>query len=72
MGDGSTVLIFGSYVLVRRDGAQEVLRDHWVVVEGDKITAVTPSRPAAADRDPGPVDLARRSHHVVAAGAVPL
>jgi cytosine/adenosine deaminase-related metal-dependent hydrolase len=50
MSDGSTVLIFGSYVLVRRDGAQEVLRDHWVVVEGDKIAAVTPSRPAAADR----------------------
>jgi cytosine/adenosine deaminase-related metal-dependent hydrolase len=50
MSDGSTTLIFGSYVLVRRDGAQEVLRDHWVVVEGDKIAAVTPSRPAAADR----------------------
>ena len=28
MSDGSTTLIFGSYVLVRRDGAQEVLRDH--------------------------------------------
>jgi cytosine/adenosine deaminase-related metal-dependent hydrolase len=50
MSDGSTILIFGSYVLVRRDGAQEVLRDHWVIVEGDKIAAVTPSRPAAADR----------------------
>jgi cytosine/adenosine deaminase-related metal-dependent hydrolase len=37
-------------VLVRRDGVQEVLRDHWVVVEGKRIAAVTPARPARADR----------------------
>src|ERR1700722_10891353 len=49
MSDGSTTLIFGSYVLVRRDGAQEVFRDHWVLIEGTRIAAVTPSRPSRAD-----------------------
>lgn len=43
----STLAVFGSYVLSRREGAQEVLRDHWVLIEGDRIAAVTPSRPAA-------------------------
>ncbi|GLH81413.1 ethylammeline chlorohydrolase [Bradyrhizobium sp. SSBR45G] len=43
----STTAIFGSYVLTRKDGAQDVLRDHWVLVEGSRIAAVTPSRPAA-------------------------
>jgi cytosine/adenosine deaminase-related metal-dependent hydrolase len=47
---GDTTLIFGSWVLVRREGAQVVLRDHWVLLEGDRIAAVTPSRPAHADR----------------------
>src|SRR5450631_687977 len=45
-----TTAIFGSYVLARRDGAQTVLRDHWVVLEGNRIAAVTPTRPAQADR----------------------
>ena len=49
MSDGSTA-IFGSYVLVRRDSAQHVLRDHWVLIEGKRIAAVTPSRPGGADR----------------------
>lgn len=43
----STAAVFGSYVLTRREGAQEVLRDHWVLIEGDRIASVTPSRPAA-------------------------
>ncbi len=43
----NTVAVFGSYVLTRREGAQEVLRDRWVLIEGDRIAAVTPSRPAA-------------------------
>ncbi|MGJ5007488.1 amidohydrolase family protein [Bradyrhizobium oligotrophicum] len=43
----STTAIFGSYVLTRRDGAQDVLRDHWVLVEGRRIAAVTRDRPAA-------------------------
>jgi len=37
----------GSYVLSRRDGAQEVLRDHWVLLEGKTIAAVTRDRPSA-------------------------
>lgn len=43
----TTTAIFGSYVLSRRDGAQEVLRDHWVLLEGKRIAAVTRSRPSA-------------------------
>lgn len=43
----STIAIFGSYVLSRKDGAQDVLRDHWVLVEGSRIAAVTRDRPSA-------------------------
>ena len=43
----STTAIFGSYVLSRKDGAQDVLRDHWVLVEGKKIAAITRDRPRA-------------------------
>jgi cytosine/adenosine deaminase-related metal-dependent hydrolase len=39
--------ILGSHVLTRREGAQHVLRDHWVLVEGNRIAAITPSRPLA-------------------------
>lgn len=39
--------IFGRYVLARRDGGQHVLRDHWVLLEGDRIAAVQPTRPQA-------------------------
>ena len=45
----STIAIFGSYVLSRRDGAQEVLRDYWVLLEGKRIAAVTPDRPSATE-----------------------
>ena len=45
----STIAVFGSYVLTRRDGAQEVLRDHWVLLEGKRIAAVTRDRPSAAE-----------------------
>jgi N-acetylglucosamine-6-phosphate deacetylase len=45
----STIAIFGSYVLSRRDGAQEVLRDHWVLLEGKRIAAVTRDRPSATE-----------------------
>jgi cytosine/adenosine deaminase-related metal-dependent hydrolase len=45
-----TTAIFGSYVLARKDGAQEVLCDHWVLLKGDRIAAVTPTRPAGVDR----------------------
>jgi cytosine/adenosine deaminase-related metal-dependent hydrolase len=42
--------IFGSYVLTRAKGRQTVVRDRWVILEGDRIAAVSPSRPANADR----------------------
>jgi cytosine/adenosine deaminase-related metal-dependent hydrolase len=44
----STTAIFGSYVLSRKDGAQDVLRDHWVLLEGNRIAAVTRDKPKAA------------------------
>jgi cytosine/adenosine deaminase-related metal-dependent hydrolase len=43
----NTTAIFGSYVLSRKDGAQDVLRDHWVLLEGSRIAAVTRDRPSA-------------------------
>ena len=46
----ATIGIFGSFVLVRREGAQLVLRDHWVLLEDARIAAVTASRPTHADR----------------------
>jgi cytosine/adenosine deaminase-related metal-dependent hydrolase len=46
----ATTAIFGSYVLARQDGRQTVLRDQWVLLEGNRIAAVGPSRPARADR----------------------
>ena len=39
--------LFGSYVLSRHDGAQQVLRDHWVLLEGKRIAAVQATRPVA-------------------------
>ena len=43
----TSTAIFGSYVLTRVDDVQDVVRDHWVLLEGDRIAAVTPSRPLA-------------------------
>jgi cytosine/adenosine deaminase-related metal-dependent hydrolase len=43
----TTTAIFGSYVLSRKDGAQEVLRDHWVLIEGKRIAAITRAKPSA-------------------------
>ncbi len=43
----STTAIFGSFVLTRHEGAQHILRDHWVLLEGRRIAAVTPTRPQA-------------------------
>ena len=45
----STKAIFGSYVLAHRDGVQHVLRDHWILIEGARIAAVTRSRPHAEE-----------------------
>ena len=43
----SRIAIFGAYVLARRDGAQDVLRDRWVLLEGNRIAAISHDRPAA-------------------------
>ncbi len=43
----TTTAVFGSHVLTRRDGTQHVLRDHWVLLEGSRIAAVTAGRPVA-------------------------
>jgi cytosine/adenosine deaminase-related metal-dependent hydrolase len=43
----TTRAIFGSYVLDHTNGVQSVLSDHWVLTEGSRIAAVTPSRPIA-------------------------
>ncbi len=43
----TSIAIFGSYVLTRQDGAPRIERDRWVLVEGRRIAAVTPDRPAA-------------------------
>ncbi len=43
----TTVAIFGSWVLTRRDGRASVERDRWVLVEGNRIAAITPDRPEA-------------------------
>ena len=45
----NTIAIFGSYVLSRRDGVQDVLRDHWVLLEGKRIAAITRDQPSAAE-----------------------
>ena len=45
----STTAIFGSYVLSRKNNAQDVLRDHWVLLEGNRIPAVTRDKPQADD-----------------------
>ena len=44
-----TTAVFGSFVLAERDGAPVILRDHWVLTEGRRIAAVTPTRPEGAD-----------------------
>jgi len=43
----TSTAIFGSYVLSHTSGVQSVLRDQWVLLEGDRIAAVGPSRPIA-------------------------
>ena len=44
-----TTAVFGSYVLDGRTDVPTVIRDHWVILEGDKIAAISPSRPDDAD-----------------------
>lgn len=46
---GRTTAIFGSHVLDASSGQQQVLKDQWVILEGDRIAAIGPSRPAQVD-----------------------
>ncbi|TNC13223.1 amidohydrolase family protein [Methylobacterium terricola] len=43
----TTTALFGSWILTRRDGSSRVERDRWVLIEGTRIAAITPDRPAA-------------------------
>ncbi|BCM87128.1 amidohydrolase family protein [Methylobacterium indicum] len=43
----TTTAIFGSWLLIRWDGLPRIERDRWVLVEGNRIAAITASRPAA-------------------------
>lgn len=46
---GKTTAVFGSCVLDGSGGEPQVLRDRWVIIEGDRIAAISESRPAGAD-----------------------
>lgn len=46
---GKTTAIFGTYVLDDSAGQRRVLRDHWVILEEDRIAAVSESRPTEVD-----------------------
>lgn len=48
MNPRGTTAVFGSYVLAEQDGIPVVLRDHWVLIEGRSIAAITPTRPEGA------------------------
>lgn len=57
-----TKAILGEYVLATVEGMPKILRDTWVVTEGDRIVAVTPSMPAGID------EVLDRPHQFVAPG----
>lgn len=43
----ATTAIFGSHVLTRDAAGQKMLADHWVLIEGRRIAAITRDRPRA-------------------------
>lgn len=45
----TTTAVFGSYVLTGGPGQQGVETDRWVILEGDRIVAISESRPKDAD-----------------------
>ncbi len=59
-------VVSGKYVLGSRDGAQVLLQDHYVYVDGSRIEAVTPDAPA-----PGQ-EVIRYEHGLVTPGFVNL
>jgi len=62
----TTRVVAGRYVLGMRDGAQALLRDHYVYVDGTKIEAVTRDAPAAG------TPVVRYEHGLVIPGFVNL
>lgn len=62
----TTSVIAGRYVLGMKDGAQALLRDHYVYVDGTSIEAVTPDTPAAG------TPIVRYEHGLVTPGFVNL
>lgn len=46
---GRITAIFASYVLLPDGPGQKVERDRWVILEGDRIAAISDTRPAQAD-----------------------
>lgn len=49
MHEPGTTAIFASFLLAEQEGQAVVLRDRWVLTEGRRIAAITPSRPEGAD-----------------------
>ena len=49
MSDAKTTAIRGQWILGADESGPVVVRERWVVVEGDRIAAVSASRPAAVD-----------------------
>lgn len=43
----TTTAIFGSYILREQEQRKSILRDHWLLIEGDRIAAITSGRPRA-------------------------
>ena len=62
----TTEIVAGKYVLATRDGAQVLLKDHYVYVDGSKIEAVTRDAPAPTQ------EVIRYEHGLVTAGFVNL
>jgi len=62
----TTLVVSGKYVLGERDGAQVLLQDHYVYINGSRIEAVTRDAPAAGHR------VIRYEHGLVMPGFVNL
>jgi cytosine/adenosine deaminase-related metal-dependent hydrolase len=62
----TTEIVAGKYVLAEREGAQVLLKDHYVYVDGAKIEAVTRDPPAATQQ------AIRYEHGLVTPGFVNL
>jgi hypothetical protein len=62
----TTQVVSGKYVLGERDGAQVLLEDHYVYVDGSRIEAVTRDAPAAGQ------EVIRYEHGLVMPGFVNL